>query len=93
DLGLLMTGMGVGALCGSLILAKLGDISGKGRVMFTCSYFWAIALAAFALTGNLYTALAFGALTGLFSSVFGALNMSIVQLAIKPEIRGRVMSI
>ncbi len=34
-----------------------------------------------------------GALTGLFSSVFGALNMSIVQLVIEQEIRGRVMSI
>ena len=34
-----------------------------------------------------------GAITGLFGSVFGVLNMSIVQLAIRPEIRGRVMSI
>ena len=93
DLGLLMAAMGVGALVGSLILAKLGDFSGKGRVMFICAYFWAIALAGFALSGNLYTAMALGALTGLFSAIFGALNMSIVQLAIKPEIRGRVMSI
>ncbi|HIG42979.1 MAG: MFS transporter [bacterium] len=93
DLGLLMTAMGAGALCGSLILAKLGDFNGKGRVMFVAAYFWAIALAGFALTGNLFSAMALGAMTGLFSAIFGALNMSIVQLAIKPEIRGRVMSI
>jgi MFS family permease len=92
DLGLLMTSMGVGALCGSLVLARMGDFPGKGRVMFLSAYLWAIALAGFAISGNLFVAMATGALTGLFGSVFGALNMSIVQLAIKPEIRGRVMS-
>ena len=93
DLGLLMTSMGAGALLGSLILARMGDFSGKGRIMFLSAYLWAIALAGFALSGNLVIAMFMAAVTGLFGSVFGALNMSIVQLAIKPEIRGRVMSI
>lgn len=93
DLGLLMAGMGAGALCGSLILARLGDFRGKGRVMFLSAYMWAISLAGFAISGNLMMAMLMGAMTGLFGSIFGALNMSIVQLAIKPEIRGRVMSI
>lgn len=93
DLGILMTAMGAGALSGSLLLARLGDISGKGKVMFIASYCWAASLIAFALSENLWVAMVFGAISGLFSSVFGALNMSIVQLAIRPEIRGRVMSI
>ena len=93
DLGLLMTGMGIGALFGSLLLAHLGDIGSKGRIMFTASYLWAITLAAFALSNQLVIAVTIGALTGLCGSVFGAMNMSVVQLAIQPEIRGRVMSI
>ncbi len=93
DLGLLMTGMGIGALCGSLALARLGDFSGKGRVMFISSYCWAVAIVLFALSTNLFSALVVGAISGLFSSLFGALNMSVVQLAIRQEIRGRVMSI
>ncbi|MEJ6514839.1 MAG: MFS transporter [Pseudomonadales bacterium] len=92
DLGLLMTAMGGGALCGSLLLAKLGDFPKKGRVMFYCAFLWAISLALFAFSNSLHTAMAMGILTGLFSAIFGALNMSIIQLAIKPEIRGRVMS-
>jgi MFS family permease len=93
DLGLLMTGMGIGALCGSLLLAHLGDIGGKGRIMFTASYIWALTLAAFAMSNHLVLAMVIGAMSGLCGTVFGAMNMSIVQLAIQPEIRGRVMSI
>jgi len=93
DLGLLLTAMGAGALIGSLVLARVGDIGNKGRVMFVTAYLWAVLLAAFALSESLITAMIFGAFTGLFGAIFGSLNMSIVQLAIRPEIRGRVMSI
>jgi MFS family permease len=93
DLGLLMTAMGVGALFGSLVLARVGDIGGKGRVMFVTAYLWALSVAAFALTKSEWSAMLFGALTGLFGAVFGSMNMSIVQLAVLPEVRGRVMSI
>ncbi len=93
DLGLMMTGMGVGALCGSLLLARFGDVGRKGRILFVTSYCWAMALAGFALSLNLWMAMAIGAVSGFFSSIFGAMNWSIVQMAIRPEIRGRVMAI
>jgi MFS family permease len=93
DLGLLMTAMGAGAFVGSLILARKGDFSKKGRFMFVSAYLWAIALAGFALSGNIVLALVTAVFAGLFGSVFGALNMSVVQLAINPDIRGRVMSL
>ena len=41
DLGLLMTASGTGAFLGSMILARLGDFSSKGRFMFRAAYFWA----------------------------------------------------
>lgn len=93
ELGLIMAAMGIGALLGSLTLARLGDIGKKGPVLFATSYFWAISLAGFALSTSLPLAITMGALTGLFGSIMGALNMSIVQLTIRPEIRGRVMAI
>ena len=92
-LGVMMTTMGVGALCGSLVLARIGDTGGKGRIMFVMAYLWAITLAGFALSETLWAAMLFGAFTGLCGAVFGSMNMSIVQLAIRPEIRGRVMAI
>ncbi|MEZ5557653.1 MAG: MFS transporter [Pseudomonadales bacterium] len=92
-LGLLMTAAGVGALGGSLALARAGDIGGKGRVLFIAGYLWAIFVAAFALSDTLAAALLFGAASGLAGAVMGSLNMSVVQLALPDEIRGRVMSI
>ena len=92
-LGYLMTAMGVGSLAGSLLLARLGDIGGKGKVMFACCYAWALGLVGFALSPSLAFAMAFGILVGIFGSLVGSLNMSVVTLAIAPEVRGRVMSI
>ena len=92
-LGLLMTAAGAGALGGSLLLARAGDIGGKGRVMFYAGFLWAIFIAAFALSGNLIAAMFFAAVTGLFGAVMGSLNMSVIQIALPDEIRGRVMAI
>ena len=93
SLGYLMTAMGVGSLAGSLALARLGDIGGKGRVMFAGCYLWALGIVGFALSPTLMVAAGFGIVTGVFGSVTGSLNMSVVTLAIAPEVRGRVMSI
>lgn len=93
DLGLLMTCIGAGAFFGSMMLARLGDINRKGRVMFYAAYLWAVSVAAFAFSDTLVLAMVTGAATGLFGSVFGALNMSVIQLTVRPNIRGRVMSI
>ena len=92
-LGYLMTAMGVGSLIGALALARLGDIGGKGKVMFIASFVWALGLAGFALSQTLLLAAAFGVFIGAFGSLVGSLNMSVVTLAIQPEIRGRVMAI
>ena len=92
-LGYLMTAMGIGALIGALALARLGDIGSKGKVLFAASFIWAIGLAAFALSQTLLVAMAFGVFIGVFSSLVGSLNMSVVTLAIAPELRGRVMAI
>ncbi len=92
-LGYLMTAMGVGSLIGALTLARLGDIGGKGKVLFFASYIWGAGVAAFALSPGLIAAMVFGIFIGVFSSLVGSLNMSVVTLAIKPEIRGRVMAI
>ena len=93
SLGLLMTASGTGAFLGSMILARLGDFGGKGKFMFRASYLWALSLGVLSITTSLDLALVACALTGLFGTLLGSLHMSIVQLVVKEEFRGRTMSI
>lgn len=48
---------------------------------------------AFALSNNLAVAMFVGLFSGAFGSIMGSLNMSVMTLAIRPEIRGRIMAI
>ncbi|HSG91015.1 MAG TPA: MFS transporter [Pseudomonadales bacterium] len=93
DLGLLMGAMGVGAVAGSLLLARMGETRGKGWLMLAAALAWAIATGAFAAADDVGAALPLAAVSGFFSSAFMAMNNSLIQLAVGNEMRGRVMSV
>ena len=61
--------------------------------MYALSGLWAVAIVLFALSTSLWTAMLTVALVGLCSSIFMSMNRSLIQLAVTPEMRGRVMSI
>ena len=42
DLGFLMTGMGVGAILGSLVLAKMGHVHSKGYWLIATGALWGV---------------------------------------------------
>ena len=93
ELGMLTGVMGAGALFASLLLARFGDIGYKGRTMFITGFVWAAALGLFSFSSHLAPALTFCAVMGLCGAVFGNLSGTTMQLAMRPEVRGRVMSI
>ena len=93
DYGFLLTGMGIGALSGSLIFAQAGDLRRKGRTLFISAFFWCFALIAFSFCEQMLTAAIALFFVGICGSAMGSLNMSMLQLAVPAEMRGRVMSI
>jgi MFS family permease len=93
DLGLLMTGMGLGAIGGSLLLAKLGDLGRKGFWLFLTSALWGVGVAAFANTTTQLAALIAVGFVGFISAVNMSMNRGVVQLQVAQEMRGRIMSI
>lgn len=93
DLGLLMTGMGIGAIGGSLVLAKMGNLSHKGYWVLGTGSLWGLSVAAFGLTNSFMWATFFVALVGFISAVNMSMNRSLVQLQVEQNMRGRVMSI
>jgi MFS family permease len=92
-LGLLMTGMGVGAIIGSLLLAKLGSLRHKGYWVLATSALWGLSVAWFASTSTFVLAFIAIAVIGFVSSINMSMNRSLVQLQVDQVMRGRVMSI
>jgi MFS family permease len=93
DLGLLMTGMGVGAIIGSLLLAKLGDLGRKGFWVFMTCVGWGAGVVLFSVTSAVFWSIAAVAFVGFISAVNMSMNRSLVQLQVTQQMRGRIMSI
>ncbi len=92
-LGWLSASLGFGALMGSLLLARMGDIGHKGRVMFILAYLWTIAIVLYAFTSAFWLSMIMLVFVGIWSAAMSSLNMSVVQLVIQPAMRSRVMAI
>ena len=93
DLGFLMTAMGVGAIGGSLALAKLGQLRHKGFWLFVTCALWGITVAWFGVTETVFWATLAVGLVGFISAINMSMNRSIVQLQVSQEMRGRIVSI
>ena len=93
DLGLLMSGMGLGAIAGSLMLASAGELKRKRRWLIGTCFGWAVSTAALALATSLPVAMLVVAVFGWMSAWNMALNRGLIQSQVDMRMRGRVMSI
>ena len=91
--GNLLSLMGVGSICGSLIVAGLGDIRHKGRFAITGLACLGVAIAGFALSKSLPLSYAVLVIVGTSMMAVFATVTSLVQLITTDEMRGRVMSV
>ena len=92
-LGILMSATGVGALVGSMITASMGDYKRKGMLMIITGAAFGLFLVPFAMAGGLVPASICLLFVGAFSSVFMALNTTLLMSTTPEELMGRVMSI
>ncbi len=92
DLGLLMTGMGVGAILGSLTAAKTSNLRYKGYWLLSIGAVWGLALTGLAFTGNFFQAIFAISVIGFVSTFAMSMNRSLVQLQVARYMRGRIMS-
>lgn len=92
-LGILMSATGVGALCGSLGLASLGDFRHKGLFLLGLFFLFGVGLVLFANSKVFYVSLFFLLIVGAVATASFALNNTLIQSNIAHKVRGRVMSI
>jgi predicted MFS family arabinose efflux permease len=91
--GLMASMVGWGSLLGLFLLALFPDPPRKGRLMLGCFILYASFLFLFAQSHVYLLCLAALAGAGIFNSVAMVLNNTLIQLAVRNDIRGRVMSV
>jgi predicted MFS family arabinose efflux permease len=91
--GNLLSLMGVGSICGSLIVASKGNMANKGRFALSVLMVMGASISVFAVSR--WLPLSYGMLVLVGASMMGvfATVTSLVQLITTNEMRGRVMSV
>jgi predicted MFS family arabinose efflux permease len=92
-LGLMLSAIGAGALCGVFALIAIGDVRRKGWLLLIGGMTYSLTLAAFGVSRDLTIAVAVLAVLGVADSMWGAMRNTILQTAIDDNYRGRVMSL
>ena len=92
-LGLLLSSAGIGALCGSSLIAAMGDYQRKGRLMMATGMLFGISLGFFGVAGHLIVAMFCLFFVGAGGSMFLTLIMSLIMSNTPQDLIGRVMSI
>ena len=91
QVGLLMSGAGVGALAGTIVLASLGNFRYKNWLLIASMFLFGVSL--FLLAWSPWFWVSWGILFFLGLSDIFPMGTTVLQLSVSPELRGRVMSL
>ena len=90
-LGYLFSAIGLGAVAGALTMSWTGGVTRAGPALLITNVLFGGFVVAWALTSNLVLALPFAFLLGYFNAVHIALGISVIQVNVPAEVRGRVL--
>lgn len=91
--GLLLTAMGVGALCSAVFVASVGDQLPRGVFMLGGVALYGLSVVAFAASPWFSLSVALMLVVGLFHVSSHALVQTVIQTYSPPELRGRTMGV
>lgn len=92
-LGFLMSCIGIGALIGGLLLARLGNFQYKGRLLIITALIFSVSLVLFSISKNYLLSLFILAISGGASVMAISIINIVLQTESSDEFRGRVMSV
>jgi MFS family permease len=92
-LATLLTFEGIGAMTGAIWMTSRSSLTGLTRITLANTLLQAIGLLLFATAANFWIATMIVMVTGFAFIVQSISNQTLIQSAIQPEMRGRVMSI
>ena len=91
--GALEAAAGLGALAGTAVVVRLGAGRHTGRAIIAGAFSFGLLVAAFSATHSLLPGMALLFAAGLMQSVYLNLAMTVIQLLVPDELRGRVMGV
>ena len=91
--GLLLSSTGLGSLLGTLIVAKVRKSNNVGKIMLMGSLLFCVSISFFSLVTTFYLALVFLFIAGACNTIFFVIGMTVLQVRVPENIRGRVMGI
>ncbi len=89
-LGYLLSGNGVGSFLGTLLVARMSGMRGRGMVVVIGVGLFGLSLVAFGLTSTLVTSVGMIVVVGLIFGTYGTMNDTLIQSTVDDEYRGRV---
>ena len=92
-LGMLLSAVGIGGIVGGFVAASLDKQDRRGLLQLVALLLLGLSLIGVALSGALWSALLFMGLAGFFEMIFLTANMTLLQLSIPDDLRGRVTGI
>ena len=92
-LGILLSAVGVGGIVGGFVTASLGRQERRGVLQLVALLLLSLSLIGVALTAIFWLAVLCMGLAGFFEMIYLTTNMTLIQLAIPDELRGRVTGI
>ena len=92
-LGTMHAAAGIGAIIGSVLLARRGTVIGLTRIVSWMVLVLGVALVVFAATSNFWIAVICVGVTGFATVVVGVGEQQLLQNAVSGDLRGRVMSL
>ena len=93
QLGILFSAVGAGTVVGALILASLAGTTDNSRLVFGAILLWTIALAVFGWSDSLRVSVPALFVVGAAQNVAGATTITLLQMRVPLEMRGRAMSL
>ena len=93
QLGLLFSAVGTGTVCSALIIATLGDLPYKTRLVFGSILLWMMALLVFGLSGSLLVSVSALFVLGAAQNAAESTTITLLQTRVPPEMRGRAMGL
>jgi len=91
--GLLLTGMGIGALCSAVLIAAIGDRMPRGIIMLAGVAMYGLSVVAFSASPWFKLSMVLMIFVGLFHITSHALVQTVVQTYSPSEFRGRTMAV